>query len=170
VKIALSHSIPADRERVFAALVDPETLRRSMPGCDSLTATGPDAYEATLKIGVAGLKGTYRGRAVISNKQPPESLTLSFDGKGAPGFVRGSAAIVLSSADGGTRVACEADVQCGGLIAAVGSRLIEAAARRHIARGRESHENTKSRKARNLLDYFRVFRFFVFFRDYQMVE
>jgi hypothetical protein len=128
MKIAIVSVIPAPRDRVFAALVDPAILQRCIPGCETLTATGSDAYAATLKIGVAGLKGTYSGKTAIRDQQPPESLTLSFEGKGGPGFVRGSAAIALSADGDATRVACEADVQVGGLIAAVGSRLVDAAA------------------------------------------
>jgi len=105
-------------------------LQRSIPGCESLVATGPDTYEARLSVGVAGMKGSYGGTAAVRDKRPPDSLILTFEGKGAPGFVRGTAAIALSDEGGGTRVACDADVQVGGLIAAVGSRLVEAAARK----------------------------------------
>ena len=130
MKITTSSVINADRARVFAALTDPAILQRAIPGCESLTAIGPDAYEATLKIGVAGLKGSYKGNASIRDKQPPDSLTLTFEGKGGPGFVRGSAAIALGDEAGSTRIETTADVQVGGLIAAVGSRLVEATARK----------------------------------------
>jgi uncharacterized protein len=130
MKLSLSHLIAGDRERVFDALVDPSILQRCIPGCESLVETAPDTYEATLKIGVAGLKGRYVGHARIADKQRPDALTLGFEGKGGPGFVRGSAAIVLTADADATRVGCEADVQVGGLIAAVGSRLIEATARK----------------------------------------
>ena len=132
MKLSLSSSVSAPRERVFAALIDPAILQRSIPGCESLKETAPDTYDVTLKVGVAGMKGTYTGRASIRDAHPPESLTLAFEGKGGPGFVRGSAAITLSPEDegGATRVACDADVQVGGLIAAVGSRLVEAAAKK----------------------------------------
>ncbi|MBI3403556.1 MAG: carbon monoxide dehydrogenase subunit G [Acidobacteria bacterium] len=130
MKLTLSSTVPADPSRVFAALTDPEVLRRTIPGCETLTATGPDAYEATLKIGVAGLKGTYTGKAAITDQRPPERLTLSFEGKGGPGFVRGSAAITLTADGDATRVDCAADVHVGGLIAAIGSRLVDAAARK----------------------------------------
>jgi uncharacterized protein len=135
LKLSLAQTIPADRERVFDALVDPAILQRCIPGCESLVETAPDTYEATLKIGVAGLKGTYVGKATVTNKQRPEALTLGFEGKGGPGFVRGSAAIVftIDAEAKATRVGCEADVQVGGLIAAVGSRLIEATARKLAA-------------------------------------
>ena len=130
MKLTLASAIPASRNCVFAALIDPVILQRCIPGCEKLTAVGPDAFEATLKIGVAGLKGTYAGKAAIRDAQPPESLTLSFEGKGGPGFVRGSAAIVLTPDGDATRIACDADVQVGGLIAAIGSRLVDAAAKK----------------------------------------
>ena len=68
MKLTLSSVIPASRERVFAALTDPEMLRRAIPGCEALTAIGPDEYAATLKVGVAGLKGTYTGKAAVRDK------------------------------------------------------------------------------------------------------
>ena len=122
--------VPAPRARVFQALTDPETLRKVIPGCEALVPAGPDAYEATLKIGLAGMSGVYKGNAAIRDQKPPESLTLAFDGKGAPGFVRGTASVALADENGSTRITSNADVQVGGIIAAVGSRLIDAAARK----------------------------------------
>ena len=130
MKITVSNAIAAGRPSVFGALVDPGVLRSSIPGCQTLTVIGPDAYEATLKIGVAGLKGIYQGTAAVLDRRPFESLTVTFDGKGKTGFVRGSAAITLSADGAGTLFVCDADVQVGGLIAAVGSRLVQAAARK----------------------------------------
>lgn len=87
-------------------------------------------YEARLKIGFAGLKGIYSLRAEVREQHPPESLTLAFSGKGVPGFVQGQASIQLTADHGSTLVTCTTDVQIGGPIAAVGSRLTEAAARK----------------------------------------
>jgi uncharacterized protein len=130
VKIPIATRLPVERGRAFAALGDPEILRRCIPGCEELTATGPDTYAARLRVGVAGLKGTYNGSAAIRDKHPPDRLTLTFEGRGTPGFVRGSAAIALTDVPEGTEIGGEADVQVGGLIAAVGSRLVEAAGKK----------------------------------------
>jgi len=130
VKLTIRAVVPAPRERVFAALVDPAILQRCIPGCESLVETAPDTYQAALRVGVAGLKGSYTGTATIRDRQPPERLTIAVDGKGAPGFVRGTAAISLTAEESATRVACDADVAVGGLIAAVGSRLVDAAAKK----------------------------------------
>jgi uncharacterized protein len=132
MKLKISQLVPADRDRVFAALIDPDVLRRAIPGCESLTPVGADTYEATLTIGVAGVKGTYTGKAAIREQHPPDALTLSFEGKGSPGFVRGSSIIALTPEADATRVLADTDVQVGGLIAAVGSRLVEAAAKKLV--------------------------------------
>ena len=130
MKLTITAVVPAPRERVFAALVDPAVLKRCIPGCESLVETAPDTYQAALRVGVAGLKGSYTGTATIRDRQPPAALTIALDGKGSPGFVRGTAAIALTSEANATRVACDGDVQVGGLIAAVGSRLVDAAAKK----------------------------------------
>ena len=130
MKLSATYPLPAPPEKAFTALTDPDVLQACIPGCEQLTRSAPDTYDARLKIGVAGLKGTYSGTARMTDLQPPVSYTLEVNGRGAPGFVKGRAAIHLTDSAGVTELSCDADVQVGGLIAAVGSRLIEAAARK----------------------------------------
>jgi carbon monoxide dehydrogenase subunit G len=130
MKLSGTYSIPAPRDRVFASITDPAVLQRVIDGCEKMVKTGEDTYDAHLKIGLAGLKGSYVGKIELQDKHPPESYTLLISGKGAPGFVRGTARIQLEDKNGQTDLRCEADAQVGGLIAAVGSRLIEAAAKK----------------------------------------
>jgi len=133
VKLSLAHAFPVPREKVYAALTDPEVLRRCIEGCEELTATGPDSFSAKLRVGVAAIKGSYSGTVTLTERKPPESLTLSIEGKGLPGFVRSTASIRLSEKDGGTELTAEGEAAVGGLIAAVGSRLVEGLARKMIA-------------------------------------
>ena len=94
--------------------------------------TGEDSYDAKLRIGVAGIKGNYTGKVRIAEKKPPESFTLQAEGNGAPGWVKGTAKIQIAPKGEGSELQCEADGQAGGLIAAVGSRLIEAAGKKML--------------------------------------
>ena len=95
-----------------------------------MVKTGDDSYDAHLKIGVAGLKGSYVGKVQLRDKVPPERYTLTMEGKGGPGFIQGTAHIKLAAKGDGTKLDCEAEAEVGGLIAAVGSRLIEAAGKK----------------------------------------
>ena len=123
-------AIAAPPARVFEALTDPAMLQRVIPGCEKLEKTGDDEYSAQLKIGIASVKGSYVGKVRMTDKQPPHQFTLHLEGKGAPGFVKGSSRIELKSEGIKTKLTYSSEVQVGGLIAAVGSRIVEAAAKR----------------------------------------
>jgi carbon monoxide dehydrogenase subunit G len=124
VKIEGSNDIPAPRERVWAAFLDPAILARAIPGCEGLDAIGPGEYKAKMKIGVAAIKGTFEGKVRLFDLEPPNRYKMALEGSGGPGFVRGEASMELSDVDGGTRVTYSADVQVGGLIASVGQRML----------------------------------------------
>jgi hypothetical protein len=124
MKIEGAHEIPAPRQRVWEAFLDPEQLRKAIPGCERLEAIGEDEYKATMKVGVAAVKGTFEGKVRITDKKAPDAYRMGVEGSGGPGFVRGEAAITLSDTPTGTRVAYSADVQVGGLIAGVGQRML----------------------------------------------
>jgi carbon monoxide dehydrogenase subunit G len=124
VKIEGSSDIPAPRERVWAAFLDPAVLARALPGCEGLEAIGPGEYKAKVKIGVAAIKGSFEGKVRLFDQEPPNRYKMALEGSGGPGFVRGEAGMELSDAEGGTRVTYSADVQVGGLIASVGQRML----------------------------------------------
>jgi uncharacterized protein len=124
MKLEGSYEVKAPREKVWSAFLDPETLRKAIPGCEKLEMIGPDEYKATLKIGVAAVKGTFEGKVRLLDKKPSDSYRLAAEGSGGPGFVRADTLISLADIDGGTRVTYSADVQVGGLIAGVGQRML----------------------------------------------
>src|SRR5213593_2426815 len=124
MKLEGSYDVKAPRQKVWTAFLDPETLRQAIPGCEKLELIGPDEYKATLKIGVAAVKGTFEGKVRLLDKKPPESYRLAAKGSGGPGFERADTVITLTDIEGGTRVAYSADVQVGGLIAGVGQRML----------------------------------------------
>lgn len=129
MKLEGSHEIPAPRAQVWAAFLDPARLATAIPGCEKLEAAGPGEYRATLKIGIAAVKGTFQGKVTLSDLEPPTHYRMKVEGSGGPGFVRGEAAMELADVEGGTRVSYSADVQVGGLIASVGQRMLGGASK-----------------------------------------
>jgi carbon monoxide dehydrogenase subunit G len=122
--------LQAPRSKVWATLLDADALRQCLPGCQQFDEVGPAHWEATLSIGLAGIKGTYKGRVRITEPQPESSYRLSVEGSGSGNRVRGSALITLSEdGDGVTLVDYDGDAQIAGTLAAVGQRLFEPAAR-----------------------------------------
>jgi carbon monoxide dehydrogenase subunit G len=124
MKIEGTYDVPVPRKKVWDAFLDPATLKKAIPGCEKLEALGGDEFKATMKIGVAAVKGTFEGRVKLSDKKPPESYRIAADGSGGPGFVKADTLITLTDVEGGTRVSYSADVQIGGLIAGVGQRML----------------------------------------------
>ena len=132
MKLAATYEFNAPQEKVFAALIEPGILQKCIDGCEKMEKTGEDSYNAHLKIGVAGIKGSYVGKIRIDDKKPPESFTLRAEGKGAPGWVKGTARIQISPKGEGSELLCESEGHIGGVIAAVGSRLVDAVAKKML--------------------------------------
>jgi uncharacterized protein len=88
LKIEGSYTFNAPRDRVWQVLLDPKTIAQCIPGCESLNEVAPDQYEATMKVGIASVKGNYKGKIAIKDKQAPSHYILSGEGSGGPGFMR----------------------------------------------------------------------------------
>ncbi len=129
MKIEGTHELRAPRERVYAALIDPQVLRRCIPGCESLEKAGANSFAATMKAGVGAIKGVFKGNLRLEDMRPPEHYRIVVDGKGALGFVKGAGEFDLEERGDFTVIAYTGEVQVGGTIAGVGQRMIQAAAK-----------------------------------------
>jgi carbon monoxide dehydrogenase subunit G len=129
MKVEGAYTFPAPPQQVWELLLNPDSLRACIPGAESLTETSPDHFDAVLKVGVAAIKGTYKGKVAIVDRSPVDSYTLQVEGSGGPGFVKGSAKIRLEPEGDGTRVIVEGDGQVGGMLAGVGQRMLPGVAK-----------------------------------------
>ena len=129
MKVEGAYSFPGQPQQVWDLLLDPESLRTCIPGVESLTETSPDHWDAVLKVGVAAIKGTYKGKVAIVDKQAPTAYTLQVEGSGGPGFVKGTAKITLEAGESGTQVKVDGDGQVGGMLAGVGQRMLPGVAK-----------------------------------------
>lgn len=125
------YRIPAPREKVWEALNDPEVLRASIPGCEELEKTGDNSMSAKVKAKVGPVSAKFAGEVTLSDLNPPESYTISGEGKGgAAGFARGGAKVHLAEDGGDTILTYEAEAKVGGKLAQIGSRLIDGTAKK----------------------------------------
>lgn len=125
------HRIAAPRSVVWEGLNDPEVLRRSIPGCDTLEKTSPTEMTATVTAKVGPVKASFGGRVTLSNLNPPESYTISGEGKGgAAGFAKGGADVKLVEDGDGTLLQYAVKANIGGKLAQLGARLIDGTAKK----------------------------------------
>ncbi len=124
MKIEGSYTFKAPRQRLWDVLLDPKIIAQCMPGCEELKEIGPDQFEATMKVGIASVKGTYKGKLSIKDKQPPARYVLSGEGSGGPGFLQGDLTIALEEKNGETLLRYSTEAKVGGMVAAVGQRML----------------------------------------------
>ncbi|MBU2994121.1 carbon monoxide dehydrogenase subunit G [Octadecabacter sp. 1_MG-2023] len=131
MKLTDQRQIAAERSAVWNAILNPEVLKACIPGCEELTGSPEDGFEAVVVQKVGPVKAKFKGEVTISDIVEGESLTLSGQGKGGPaGFASGSADVRLSDVDGGTLLEYDVDAKVGGKLAQLGSRIIDGFAKK----------------------------------------
>jgi len=124
-------SIAAPRERVWAALNDPDVLRRSIEGCESLDQLDDGGFEAKVVARIGPVKAHFAGRITLSDIDAPRGYTLTGEGSGVgAGFAKGVAKVTLRDEGSSTRLRYEVRAEVGGKLAQIGARLIDATARK----------------------------------------
>ena len=123
--------IEAPQQATWAALNDPEVLKACVPGCESIDLIGADVYQVLMVARVGPVSAKFKGKLTLSDIRPPDSYALAFEGQGgAAGFAKGSASVRLSDEHGKTRLAYDVKASVGGKLAQIGSRLVDAAAKK----------------------------------------
>jgi carbon monoxide dehydrogenase subunit G len=130
MEMSNSRTIPAPPAKVWEALNDPETLKASLPGCESLERVDDSTYKAVMAAKVGPVSAKFSGTMRITESHPPSGYTLRFEGQGgAAGFANGEARVTLTPAEAdATVLQYDVKAQVGGKIAQIGSRLIDGAA------------------------------------------
>ncbi|MFT5394730.1 MAG: carbon monoxide dehydrogenase subunit G [Gammaproteobacteria bacterium] len=119
------------RETVWEALNDPAVLGECIPGCESIEQLSETQFSAKVVAKVGPVKAGFDTHVTLSDLNPPQSYTLTGEGKGgAAGFARGSAEVTLAEDGADTVLTYSARIQPGGKLAQVGSRLIGGTARK----------------------------------------
>ena len=123
--------IPATQDATWAALNDPEILKACVPGCESIESVAENEYQVLMVARIGPVSAKFKGKLVLSDLNPPHSYAIAFDGQGgAAGFGKGSAQVQLAPEGAGTLLRYQVKASVGGKLAQIGSRLVDAAARK----------------------------------------
>ena len=123
--------IPAPRQRVWEGLNDPEILKSSIPGCQTIEKLSDTEFTAKVLAQVGPVKANFSGKVTLADLKPPQSYTIAGEGTGGvAGFAKGSAKVNLDDDGGATVLHYAVQAHVGGKLAQIGSRLIDSVARR----------------------------------------
>ena len=75
-------TIKASPETVWAAILNPEVLMQCVPGCQSMTGSVEEGFEATVKQKVGPVSATFTGVVKLSDIDPGRAVTISGEGRG----------------------------------------------------------------------------------------
>ncbi|QIE47303.1 carbon monoxide dehydrogenase subunit G [Pseudohalocynthiibacter aestuariivivens] len=134
MKLQDSVTLPCDRATAWAALNDPDVLRRCIPGCEVLEQDAPDHLRAKVVLKVGPIKARFAGDVTLTDITPPQSYVLTGEGKGGvAGFAKGSARVWLDEvAPQETVLNYDASADVGGKLAQLGSRLLDSTAQKLV--------------------------------------
>jgi len=130
MKLAGSYKLNVKKEHVWKALNNPNILKQCIPGCESFDKESSTVFNATATNQIGPMNATFSGTVTLSNIQENQSYTLSGEGLSPVGFANGSADVKLKEENGTTTLSYEVDVNVGGKIAQLGSRLINGVAKK----------------------------------------
>ena len=132
MELSSTRIIAAPRERVWQALNDPEILKASVPGCESLERVDGDTFRASVAAKVGPVSAKFAGRLQLLDVDPPNGYRLKFEGQGGgAGFANGEAKVALSDApDDQTSLSYVVKASVGGKLAQIGNRLVDSAAKK----------------------------------------
>lgn len=125
------YKIAAPRERVWAALNDPDILRQAIPGCEELNKLSDTELEGAARAKIGPVSARFKGKVTLSELNPPESYVLTGEGSGgAAGFAKGEAKVVLTTEGDATVLRYAVKATIGGKLAQLGQRLVDGAAKK----------------------------------------
>ncbi|HEY8394352.1 MAG TPA: carbon monoxide dehydrogenase subunit G [Thermaerobacter sp.] len=124
MQLSGTQKIAAPVQTVWECLNDRDVLARCTPGCKELVQVDEDHYEATLELGIAAIRGKYKGRLAIEDKVPPSHYRLRIEGQGGPGFVTASLNLDLEPHGDETLLKYQGEAQVGGPVASIGQRVL----------------------------------------------
>ena len=130
MKLIGSYKLNVKKEIIWQALNNPDILKQCIPGCESFVKESSTVFSVSATNQIGPMNATFSGKISLSNIKENESYTISGEGQSAVGFANGNANVKLAEENGLTTLSYKVNVNVGGKVAQLGSRLIDGVAKK----------------------------------------
>ena len=130
MKLSGSYLLNVRKDVVWKALNNPDILKQCIPGCESFDKESNTSFLVSATNQIGPMNATFSGTVHVSNIKENTSYTLSGEGQSSVGFANGSAEVTLAEEKRKTTLSYEVNIDVGGKIAQLGSRLIDGVAKK----------------------------------------
>lgn len=128
--ISGSQKVKAPQQQVFAALLNPEILKNSVPGCDGAEFVDSPAghrIKLTVSPSIPGLKGPYTVFLQTGEVVAPSRIVLIAEPTSSLGSIKATCTIDLTGDATDTNLAYNAHAEMEGKIAATPDIIVKGA-------------------------------------------
>ncbi len=74
--------LPVSQAQAWDALNDTAMLQAAVPGCESITPAGEQAFDVLMAVSIGPVRAKFKGRLQLSDLVPPQRYRLAFEGSG----------------------------------------------------------------------------------------
>jgi hypothetical protein len=127
VKVSESFVVPESREAVWKVVGDVARVAKCMPGVEDVTVVDDENASVRVTQSLGPMTATFDAKLKVTQREDGRLIAFSATGrsvKGAAGNVRVTNSVRLEDEGEATRVVLEADVAMGGMLGAVGGKVI----------------------------------------------
>ncbi len=151
MKLEGEYTFDGPREDLWELVRDPEVLATCLPGTQRVQKTGDNEYAGEIRVHIGPISGAFAGLLFVTNEVPPISCTLTVEGKGKVGFLKGVGNIdMIDHGQSKTLMKYTGEVQIGGKVASVGQRLFDTVSKGMIRQGLDKlNETLRARISKN---------------------
>jgi len=130
MKLEGSYKLNVKKEVVWKELNNADVLKKCIPGCEVFEKKNDTCFNVTATNQIGPMNATFSGVVTLSNIKKNESYTLNGEGQSSVGFATGKANVRLIEQNGVTSLNYDVNINVGGKIAQLGSRLIDGVAKK----------------------------------------
>src|SRR3989337_1461587 len=145
------YTVDGPREDLWDLVRDPKVLATCLPGTQSVQKMSDNEYAGEIKVRIGPISGTFSGQLFVTNEVPPVSCTLTVEGKGKVGFLKGIGNIdMIDQGENKPLMKYTGEVQIGGKVASVGQRLFDTVSKGMTKQGLDKlNEILQTRRTKN---------------------